>query len=248
MKKPPRKEAAKEKEKVDAFPMRINRYLAKQNHATRTGADELIKKGIVFVNGQKAILGDKVKKGDTVEVRRKEKLEEYVYLAYNKPVGVLTHGATAKETDVRKAINRSDVFPVGRLDRNSEGLLILTNDGRVTDRLLNPERVHEKEYVVQTKRPLPEHFEKRMAGGVNIGNGHTTKPCTVRRIGIRTFGIILTEGKKHQIRLMCEAMKAEVTKLQRIRVMNVELGNLAPGNYRILGGEELKTFLRSLGL
>ena len=229
------------------FPMRINKYLAHKGYATRTGADELISKKKVYVNGQLAVLGAKIEEDDLVEVRDNKKPKEYIYLAYNKPVGVITHSPQKGEKDVKSSIPLSSVFPIGRLDKDSSGLLILTNDGRITDRLLNPEREHDKEYVVTTRKPLANNWKTRMERGVDI-EGYITRECKVEIIDERTFSITLKEGKKHQIRRMCAALGNDVETLTRVRIMNINLGKLLPGNHRRLEGEELSEFLRKLGL
>jgi 23S rRNA pseudouridine2604 synthase len=228
------------------FPMRINKYLAQQGHSTRRGADTLIEKGVVFINGKKAVLGDKILETDKVEVRLKEKQPAYIYFAYNKPVGVVTHSPQNGEKDVLQASGLKGVFPIGRLDKDSHGLIILTNDGRITDPLLNPDSDHEKEYEVQTKQPLRSNFKVRMEEGVQIDD-YTTKPCIVHIVNENTFRVTLTEGKKHQIRRMVVALHNEVHDLKRIRIMNITLGKLATGNVRKIEGTELKTFLSSLG-
>ena len=217
--------------------LRINKYLADKKISTRRGADELIKEKKVFINGKLAELGGQVEEGDKVEVRG-VKAKEYVYFAYNKPIGVET--ASPKE----------GLFPLGRLDKNSHGLLILTNDGRITDQLLNPKYVHEKEYVVHTKEKLRSNFKQKMEAGVNIEGlprlgkaGYLTKKCQVKILNENAFRIILTEGKKHQIRRMCSALFQEVTDLKRERIMNIKLGTLKPKGTREIKGEELATFL-----
>ena len=209
--------------------LRINKYLADKKISTRRGADELIKEKKVFINGKLAELGGQVEEGDKVEVRG-VKAKEYVYFAYNKPIGVET--ASPKE----------GLFPLGRLDKNSHGLLILTNDGRITDQLLNPKYVHEKEYLVHTKEKLRSSFKQKMEAGVNI-EGYMTKKCQVKILNENAFRIILTEGKKHQIRRMCSALFQEVTDLKRERIMNIKLGTLKPKGTREIKGEELATFL-----
>lgn len=214
--------------------MRINKYLADQKISTRRGADELIKNKKVFINGKLAELGSQVNEIDKVEVRGAPK-KEYKYFIYNKPIGV--------ETDSPK----EDLFPLGRLDKASHGLLILTNDGRITDQLLNPKYYHEKEYLVRTSNKLRSSFKNKMEAGVNI-EGYMTKPCKVKILNDFTFRIILTEGKKHQIRRMCSALFQEIADLKRERIMNIKLGNLGSGSLREIKGLELKIFLNSLGL
>jgi len=221
---------------LPAFPMRINKYLAHNKHSTRRGADELITKGQVFINNRLAVLGDKVSETDKVEVRFRGKPAPYIYMAYNKPRGMPT-----------EEIKIKDVFPIGRLDKDSHGLIILTNDGRITEGLLSPEYEHEKEYLVSTKEKLRGNFKDKMEAGVQIEDERTAK-CKVKIIDEHTFKVILTEGKKHQIRRMCVALFQEVDDLERIRIMNIELGKLSSGQYREIVGEELQTFLHSLEL
>lgn len=220
------------------FPMRINQYLAWQKHSTRRGGDELVQKKQVLINGRFAELGDRVNEKDVVEVLKNKKPKSYLYFAYNKPVG--------ETTDTPIFLNK-DIFPLGRLDKDSNGLMLLTNDGRVTDRLLNPEYAHEKEYVVIVKEKLRPNFKQKMEAGVDI-EGYLTKKCKVEILNNFTFKITLTEGKKHQIRRMCVALHNEVRDLKRTRILNIELGNLPPGSHRTIGGEELNTFLKELGL
>ncbi len=233
------------------YPMRINKYLALKKHSTRRGADELIKDKKVFINGRLAVLGDKVSETDQVDVRFRGKMKPYNYVAYNKPKGVITHSAEEGEEDIKGALSQDrsmkGLFPVGRLDKDSHGLIILTDDGRITERLLGPKYFHEKEYLVKTKTPLRANFKEKMEAGVKIENEQTAK-CKVHIINARTFKVTLTEGKKHQIRRMCVALFTEVEDLKRIRVMNIELGKLASGAFRKIEGEELKKFLEALEL
>jgi 23S rRNA pseudouridine2604 synthase len=236
---------------VDEYPMRINRYLAKRGVSTRRGADELVEKGQILLNGRTAILGDKVNENDKVEVVSKSAPKKYLYFAYNKPVGVITHSPQLGEQDIKQSVAMSplmrDVFPIGRLDKDSSGLIILTNDGRITDRLLNPEYAHEKEYRVTTLQPLREGFKKAMESGVDI-EGYITKHCTVRKTGDKSFVITLTEGKKHQIRRMVTALHNEVVSLERTRILNVRLDDLKAGAWRAIEDEELETFLSQIGM
>jgi 23S rRNA pseudouridine2604 synthase len=212
--------------------MRINKYLAWQKLSTRRGADELIKNKKVFINGKLAELGSKVGEKDKVEIRG-EKQKNYLYFAYNKPIGIET------------ASPKDGLFPLGRLDKASHGLLILTNDGRITDRLLNPKYIHDKEYIVKTSNRLRSSFKDKMESGVNI-EGYKTKKCKVTIMDDATFKITLTEGKKHQIRRMCSALFQEVADLKRTRIMNIELGNLKPGTVREIKGKELSIFLENV--
>ncbi|MDB5266555.1 MAG: Pseudouridine synthase [Parcubacteria group bacterium] len=227
--------------------MRINKYLALKGYSTRRGADELIEKHQVLINGRFAVLGDKVESGDAVKVRSGRKPSDYVYYAYNKPEGVATIAPNKGAKGIKETIDLKNVFPIGRLDKNSHGLIILSNDGRITDRLLNPIHTHDKEYVVKVKDKLRNNFKEKMEAGVNI-EGYVTKPTKIELIDETTFSVTLTEGKKHQIRRMVVALFGEVRDLKRIRIMNIALGKLAPNSYRKIEGEELKTFLTSLGL
>lgn len=219
--------------------------MAELGLSTRKGADELIESGLVSVNGKKALLGQQVEETDEITIRGPKR--HHRYFAYNKPAGVITHSPREGEKDISSATTLKGVFPVGRLDKRSQGLIILTDDARVTDRLLNPRFVHEKEYRVRARDTLPANFRKRMESGVDI-EGYTTKPCKVNIIGEQSFTITLTEGKKHQIRRMAAALNVNVADLERVRIMNIRLGTLQPGTHRSIEGADLKTFLRSLGL
>jgi 23S rRNA pseudouridine2604 synthase len=231
-----RKPETKPNDKLkDLWPMRINKFLAKNGLTTRKGADDLITRKKVFINGKLAVLGDKVQETDNVEVKGVNSAKKFSYFAYNKPVGLLTHSPIPR------------LFPVGRLDKNSHGLLILTDDGRITDRLLNPDYVHDKEYIVKVMNPLRQSFKENIEGGLDI-EGDQTRPCKVKIINTHVFKITLTEGKKHQIRRMVSALHNEVSDLQRTRVLNIALGNLPLNSYRQIEGDELELFLKTLRL
>ena len=225
--------------------MRINKYLAHQKICTRREADTLIEKGKVTINNRPAKLGDKVNQGDKVEVFFKPR--KFRYFAFHKPRGVITHSPQEDEDEIADVFPVEGVFPVGRLDKDSFGLIILTDDGRITDALLNPKYSHDKEYEVETRDELPGYFQAKMEAGVDIG-GYTTKPCIIHMTGKRKFSITLVEGKKHQIRRMCGAFGQSAIALKRVRIMNVSLGNLKAGEHRALSGEELSTFLTSMGI
>ncbi len=228
--------------------IRINKYLADKGYATRRGADDIISKGLVTINGKKAVLGDKVTDTDVVVINQKRKPNQYVYLAYNKPQGVVTTNAQGEEKEIIDAVRyRTRVFPVGRLDKDSYGLIILTNDGRITDRLLNPDKHHEKEYVVTVNKKYTPAFIKHMTEGVDIGD-YVTRPTKVKRLKDTTFSITLTEGKNRQIRRMTEKLGYTVTDLKRVRIQNILLNNVKPGQYREIIDDERETFLTSLGL
>jgi len=243
----------------ELYPMRINKYLALKHNLTRRSADTFIEKGLVKLNGKKAVLGDKITEKDIVTINEKsvaKTKQNYVYFAYNKPKGVVTHSPTEKETDIKAALLKEstlsphiviELFPIGRLDKKSEGLIILTNDGRLSNKLLDPEYVHEKEYMVSVNRDLPSFFKASMEKGVDIGD-YITKPCFVKLLGEKNFVITLTEGKRHQIRRMCEAAKVEVKTLKRTRIMNINLSSIKPNEARPIDGKSLVSFLKSLGL
>ena len=229
------------------YPIRINKYIADEKHSTRRGADELISEGTVFINGRLAKLGEMVNESDKVEVRFRANKKKRVYLAYNKPRGVVTHSADTGNEDIGDKVPIEGVFPIGRLDKDSSGLIILTNDGRITERLLGPDYYHEKEYLVTTKEMLRPNFKQKMEEGVQI-DADKTRPCKVQILDEKKFKVILTEGKKHQIRRMCTALHQEVDSLTRVRVMNIEIGTLKENDYRNIEGEELITFLKLLEL
>ena len=229
--------------------MRINKYLAWKKISTRRGADELVENKKVFINGKLALLGSKVNENDKVEIKGNKNPKVYIYFAYNKPIDTITHSPQKGEHDIREDLKNTtiskDVFHIGRLDKNSHGLIILTNDGRITDQLLSPKYFHEKEYIVRTSNKLRSNFKQKMEAGVNI-EGYVTKKCKVTIINKNTFRVILTEGKKHQIRRMCSRLFQEVSDLKRERIMNIKLGNLKPNGFREIKGEELITFLKTL--
>lgn len=232
------------------YPIRINHYLALNDLCSRRQADNLIKQKQVRINNRTAVLGDKVHEKDIVRLSPgAQKLsKQYVYVAYNKPAGIETHASNKSQKDINTVLKlKTRLFPIGRLDKDSHGLIILTNDGRITDKLLNPKYDHEKEYSVQVDKLLSDNFEKQMSSGIQLDD-FKTKKCGVRQTDEKSFRIILTEGKKRQIRRMCEALGYRVLDLKRIRIMNVRLGNMQSGQYRQMKGEELQEFLGSMGL
>lgn len=229
------------------YPVRINKYLALKNVCARREADELIVQKKVKINGKIAVLGAKVNENDKVVVEGFKK--KLVYLAFNKPKGVITHSAEEGETAIKDVQDfGEDIFPLGRLDKDSCGLILLTNDGRVTDKLLNPKYEHEKEYIVRVVKPIDGLFMKKMEQGIKLEDGYVTKKCKVTKISSDRFSIVLTEGKKHQIRRMCDVLGYAIKHLERRRIMNIKLLRLQPGEYREIKGKELEDFLKSLGL
>lgn len=232
------------------YPIRINRYLAHKGMATRRGADALIEAGLVRIAGKKAVLGDKVKDAETiVEVIKDKKApaKKLVYVAYYKPRGVITHSPQEWERSIDEISGFPGTFPIGRLDKDSEGLILLTNDGRVTERLLHPRFKHEKEYKVIVRETIPSNLKHVLEEGVyNAGEWLKAKKVIV--VPPRTLHIVLTEGKKHHIRRMLSEAHLTVEQLIRTRVMDIHLGALKPGKARILEGAARKAFLASIEL
>ncbi len=229
--------------------IRINKYLADKGVASRREIDTLIEGGEIKVNGKKAVLGQMITPSDNVQLIRKRDVVKKYY-AYYKGRGILTHKTKENDDDIEKQLTArglNGVYPVGRLDKDSEGLLILTNDGRVTKPLLEPQFEHEKEYFVTVDKKVTKHLLKKLEIGVHIENYHTKKAKTIAHKDL-TFFIILKEGKKHQIRRMCAALGYQVKALKRIRIGSITLGALKPNQYRSIKGEELANFLTSLGI
>lgn len=233
------------------FPMRINKYLAEQKISSRREADTLIANKKVLINGKPAVLGQQVNEGDKVELVEKPK--KHTYLAYYKGRGIISHSPAEDEVDIATRLKQdyglTNLSPIGRLDKDSEGLIIITNDGRLTGPLLDPEANHEKEYDVTVDKNITPSFTKIMALGVNI-EGYQTKPAKIKTNpnNDKRFRLIITEGKKHQIRRMCAALGYQVKNLKRVRIMNIELGTLKPNQYRKIAGDELNALLKNLNL
>ncbi len=220
--------------------MRINKFLAETGIVSRRGADKWIEEGRVTINGELATVGSKVEDGDVVCVDGKpvQKEEQLVYIALNKPVGITSTTERHIEGNVVDFVNHPlRIFHIGRLDKESEGLLLLTNDGDIVNEILRAENHHEKEYVVQVDKPLTDQFLKKMASGVEILDTKTL-PCKVEKVSSHVFKIILEQGLNRQIRRMCSALGYSVRRLQRIRIMNIHLGNLKVGQWRDLTEKE----------
>ena len=233
---------------MNDYPVRINKYLADKNICSRREADELIKLGKVKINGKRALLGDKVLEKDEVVVSKKNP-KKLVYYAYNKPIGIITHSPQRDEQSIADITKFTEkVYPIGRLDKDSWGLIILTNDGRITDKILNPNKNHEKEYAVKVNKIMSESFLNKIPRGVRLDDGYKTKPAKVKKVNEAMFEITLTEGKKRQIRRMCTALGYSVVDLKRIRIMNIKIEGLKPGKFREIKGVELKEFLAKAGL
>ncbi|TJY37226.1 23S rRNA pseudouridine(2604) synthase RluF [Pontimicrobium aquaticum] len=225
---------------------RLNKYLSEAGYCSRRAADKLIEEGRVTINGTVPEMGTKVSENDVVAVDGeivKNKEVKRTYLAFNKPVGIVCTTDTSVEKDnIIDYINyHKRIFPIGRLDKPSEGLILLTDDGDIVNKILRASNNHEKEYVVTVDKPISQTFVKRMSGGIYLEDlDQTTKKCKVKKINSHTFSIILTQGLNRQIRRMCEYLNYEVTKLQRTRIMNIPL-DVPVGSYRELTSNELKT-------
>lgn len=229
--------------------VRINKYLSEAGFCSRRAADKLIEEGRVTINGEVPEIGTKVKSTDSVEVDGKPvkpQKDDFVYIALNKPVGIVCTTDTRREKDnIIDFINYPKrIFPIGRLDKPSEGLILLTNDGDIVNKILRARNNHEKEYVVTVNLPITPRFIEEMSKGVPILDT-VTKPCIVEFVNKNTFRITLTQGLNRQIRRMCEHLGYEVTKLKRIRIMNIELDTKL-GEWRYLTNDEMKTLNRLL--
>ncbi|WP_440115175.1 pseudouridine synthase [Paenibacillus sp. QZ-Y1] len=227
--------------------MRINKFISETGYCSRREADKLVDSGKVTINGVTAELGSQAEEGDDVRINGqpiKEK-RKHVYIALNKPVGITSTTERHIQGNIVDFVGHNErIFPIGRLDKDSGGLILMTNDGDIVNRILRSEGRHEKEYIVTVDRSVTPIFLRGMSTGVKI-LGEMTLPCTVTRISDRVFRIILTEGKNRQIRRMCSAFGYEVRALKRIRIMNIHLGEMASGSWRELTAAE-KSELGSL--
>ncbi len=222
--------------------IRINKFLSEAGVCSRRAADKLIEEGKVTVDGKVAVMGTKVLLGQEVRVdgRVVSKEEERIVIAFNKPVGIECTAQKQVKNNVIDYINfPKRIFPVGRLDKDSQGLLLLTNDGELMNSILKAANGHEKEYIVTVDKKITADFIKGMGGGVPILD-RITNQCVVEALGDKMFRIVLTQGLNRQIRRMCEYFGYKVTKLERIRIMNVHLGKLKSGTYRKLSSEEIE--------
>ncbi|BDS18295.1 23S rRNA pseudouridine(2604) synthase RluF [Clostridium perfringens] len=221
--------------------VRLNKYISETGFCSRREADKLIEQGRVKIDGLKATTGMKVSKGQSVSIDGKPlKVEnELVYIALNKPVGITCTTESKIKGNIVDFINHEKrIFPIGRLDKDSQGLIFMTNDGDIVNKILRAGNNHEKEYIVTVNKPITHEFIKGMSNGVPI-LGTVTKKCLVKKESKNSFRIILTQGLNRQIRRMCEYFGYEVKKLERIRIMNVSLGNLKMGSWRYLTKKEL---------
>lgn len=221
--------------------MRLNKFISETGACSRREADKWIEAGRVTLNAKPATLGAQVASGDEVHIDGYlvGVKKEQVYIALNKPVGIIcTTEAHVEENIIDHVGFPERIFPVGRLDRDSEGLILLTNNGDIVNEILRSENNHEKEYVVTVDRPITDLSLRMLAGGVKI-MGEVTKPSKVTRVNAQSFRIILTQGLNRQIRRMCSALGYKTQRLQRVRIMNIHLGDLRPGHWRHLTPMEL---------
>ncbi len=224
--------------------MRLNKYLSESGACSRREADELISEGRVTVNGVPAVLGTQVNDGDEVKldgdiVGGARKKTKPVYIALNKPTGITCTTERHVAGNIVDFVNHDErVFPIGRLDKDSEGLILLTNDGDIVNEILRVEHGHEKDYIVGVDKPITPEFLEGMARGVKLAEA-TTKPCKIEKLGAKVFRITLTQGLNRQIRRMCEAFGFEVVTLRRVRIMHIKLGELPLGRWRNLNEQEL---------
>ena len=231
------------------FVVRINKFLSEAGFCSRRAADKLVEEGRVTINGAVPEMGTKVAPGDEVAVDGKpvsNKNVKPVYLAFNKPVGIVcTTDRRVEKDNIVDFINYpTRIFPIGRLDKPSEGLIFMTNDGDIVNKILRARNNHEKEYEVEVNRPITKHFLEKMRAGVPILDT-VTKPCIVEQKGAYSFSIILTQGLNRQIRRMCEYLGYEVEKLKRVRIMNVEL-DIPVGEYRDIRPDEMAILNKSI--
>jgi 23S rRNA pseudouridine2604 synthase len=227
--------------------MRLNKYLSETGMCSRREADSLIAQGRVTINGTRAGLGIQVMEGDEVRVDSRvvggKRKKKRIYICLNKPVGITCTTERGVRDNIVDFIGHEErIFPIGRLDKESEGLILLTNNGDIVNEILRSENNHEKEYLVTVDKPVTDAFLAGMSGGVRILDTKT-KPCKINRLGKYQFRIILTQGLNRQIRRMCEVFGYEVKRLQRVRIINIRLGNLKVGRWRNLSDAELRGLL-----
>lgn len=227
--------------------VRLNKFIADAGVCSRREADRLIEAGKVTVNGRKAETGERVSSKDAVEVegRRIKASDETILLVFNKPPGITCTTAEDDETNVISYLNYPKrIFPIGRLDKYSEGLLLLTNRGELVNGIMRSRYGHEKEYVVTVDRVVTDDLVRKLASGMDLGDGDVARPCFVEKTARNKMRMILTQGLNRQIRRMCEKCGCRVTKLKRIRILDIELGDLPVGEYRKATKQELQSVLK----
>lgn len=227
----------------------LNKFISNTGRCSRREADKLIKEGRVTINGKVATLGNRVNSGDKVLIDKKplNAKPRTLYLAFNKPVGIVCTTDEREKKNIIRFINHPQrLFPIGRLDKPSQGLIFLTNDGDIVNKILRAGNNHEKEYQVTVDKPVTKEFIRKMGSGVPILDT-VTQPCQVTQLGNDKFKIILTQGLNRQIRRMCEYLGYNVTRLKRTRIMHVRLSKIPPGKWRELTQREIKTLRHLIG-
>lgn len=223
--------------------IRINKYLSESGICSRREADRRVEQGNVLIDGKTAVMGDRVLPGQSVTFCGKavQQEEEQIILLVNKPVGIVCTAEKREKDNIIDFLKYPKrIYPVGRLDKDSGGLLLMTNQGDLVNKIMRAGNCHEKEYIVTVNKPVTPEFIKGMAGGVPLKElGTMTRRCVVEKTGTRSFRIVLTQGLNRQIRRMCEYFGYRVTELKRVRIMNLKLGDLAPGTYRSITPDEL---------
>ena len=234
-------------EKMESQGVRINKFLSEAGVCSRREADRQIEQGTVKIDDRVAVAGDRVFEGQVVtfQGRQVAKEEEMILLAFHKPVGIVCTAEKREKNNVIDFINYPKrIYPIGRLDKESEGLLLLTNNGDIVNKMMRSGNRHEKEYLVTVNKTVTESFVRGLAGGVPLVElGTVTRKCRVEKTGRNQIRIILTQGLNRQIRRMCEYFGYRVTKLERVRIMNIHLGELKPGEYREVSEQEYKQLL-----
>ena len=229
-------------ENIKQQSINLNKYISSSGVCSRREAEKYIKEGRITINGKSTQLGNRVGKNDVVKFdgRLVKPKDVILYIALNKPVGIVSTTDEREPNNIIKHVNYPErLFPIGRLDKPSEGLIFLTNDGDIVNKILRAGNNHEKEYFVSVDKPITNEFIEKMRNGIPI-LGTVTKKCLVEKISAKVFKIVLTQGLNRQIRRMCEYLEYEVTKLKRTRIMNVDLGYLQAGDWRELTEEEMK--------
>ena len=234
----------------NASSTRLNKYISESGICSRRDADRFIEQGNVYVNGKRAQVGAQVVAGDVVKVNGQliepREADDFVFIALNKPVGIVSTTESSEKNNIVDFVRHSDrIFPIGRLDKDSQGLIFLTSNGDLVNKVLRAGNNHEKDYVVTVNKPITDSFIEGLAGGVPI-LGRMTKKCPVTKVSPTVFNITLVQGLNRQIRRMCEHFGYEVVKLERTRIMNVSLKGLPVGDWRDLTPKEMAVLLKSI--
>ncbi|MEG1545184.1 MAG: 23S rRNA pseudouridine(2604) synthase RluF [Tannerellaceae bacterium] len=229
--------------------IRLNKYIADSGYCSRREADAYIEQGRVTINGREAVIGYMVLPTDRVAVDGEmikgfEKAKKRVYIVLNKPVGITCTTDLSDRTNIISYVkHRERIFPIGRLDKLSQGLILLTSDGDIVNKILRAGNAHQKEYIVAVNKPITDDFIQRMSAGMKLEDGTLTLPCKVFRENERSFRILLVQGLNRQIRRMCMMLRYNVEKLERVRIMNITLKGLPHGKWRELTEQEVKTII-----